>query len=351
MMDLLTSLLRFGLFGGENPIAVLPKPLSQEEWRDLFDLSREQAVTALLYDSLLRLPSEQHPPRSVLFHFTSMTQTIESDNRHREEALVHFASLMSKELSIPAVVVKGTSLSRLYPVPAHRECGDNDLYTGTNTERVNGLVESRGIAVERKDPRHSSFVFEKVTFECHNYLLYPSYGDSKSSFRDFSEQWNIVPMNGDGTIMRLVVEEAAFFLAKHMEHHAVFFHEPVRLRDLVDWCMLISSKEFDYARLNVIKKETDIDVFADLLTSYCCELFGLTAPCSVSALKDKGLAPSDFNSLFMQCLERHHLALVRVVRRSWKYLRYWRRYKALYGQSMFKRFYVKNLRVALRQHI
>ena len=147
-MKQLASLIGFGLWGAEPPVELLPA--SADEWQRLFDLSRRQAVTALLYDAILKLPKEHRPPRQVLFHFTSITQTIGHDNRRRADALAHFASLLQGELSLPTVVVKGSSLARLYPRPELRECGDNDLYTGTDTERIGALMETRGIAVDRK---------------------------------------------------------------------------------------------------------------------------------------------------------------------------------------------------------
>lgn len=337
-MKQLASLIGFGLWGVDPPAALLPA--SEEEWQRLFDLSRRQAVTALLYDAVLKLPKEQRPPRRVLFHFTSITQTIGHDNRCREEALMHFAALLQSELSLPAVVVKGSSLAGLYPKPLYRECGDNDLYTGSDTERIGALMEARGVAVDRKDPRHISFVYDGATFECHNYLLY----------HNDDIQWRFVPM-AEGNLLTLRSEQSAFFLAKHCEHHAVFFHNPVRLRSLVDWCLLTGSNEFDYAAFQAVKQGSDVDVFVDLMSCYCNSLFGVHLPYDAARLKAKGLEASDFDRLYLQCHERHKRAFVRVVRRSWKYLRYGRLYRAIYGQSMFRRFYLHNVGVALRQHI
>ena len=392
-MKQLASLIGFGLWGVEPPAALLPA--SEEEWQRLFDLSRRQAVTALLYDAVLKLPKEQRPPRRVLFHFTSITQTIGHDNRCREEALMHFAALLQSELSLPAVVVKGSSLAGLYPKPLYRECGDNDLYTGSDTERIGALMEARGVAVDRKDPRHISFVYDGATFECHNYLLYhnddivwetkplvlesdanvPSDATHPTLRAPLSERgW--LPHHDDyqqnektaaalsplgegspkagvcsGKLLTLRSEQSAFFLAKHCEHHAVFFHNPVRLRSLVDWCLLTGSSEFDYAAFQAVKQGSDVDVFADLMSCYCNSLFGVHLPYDAARLKAKGLEASDFDRLYLQCHERHKRAFVRVVRRSWKYLRYGRLYRAIYGQSMFRRFYLHNVGVALRQHI
>lgn len=343
MNTLLSQLLSFSLFGGANPVATLPQPLSEDEWQQLFDASRRQAVTALLYDAVLLLPKDQRPPRRVLFHFTSMSQTIERSNSQRQTALAHLAAMVLHHLALPLVVVKGSSLARHYPAPLHRECGDNDLYTGADTERLCALMESMHIAVNRNDRRHASFMFEGKSFECHNYLLY----------HDDDPQWDC---SGRFTVLdtplhALSAEHEAFFLAKHIEHHAVFFHEPVRLRDVVDWSILICSEGFDFDRLRHLAKATDVECFVELLTQYGASLFGDSILKTAGTYESRGLSNRDFERIYMECPQRHRWALVRVVRRAGKYLRFRRQYRVLYGQSMFRRFYLHNLWVAVEQRL
>ena len=336
---MLASLLQYGLFAD----APLPSglPLSESEWQALFDESRRQAVTALTYDAILMLPAEVRPSRKVLFRFYSLAQTIEDDNRRREKALDDFMELCRRKLDCVPTVVKGSSLACLYREPLHRECGDNDLLTGVDTERVGAMVEGMGIAVDRKDPRHISFMFEKTTFECHSYLLY----------HNDDPEWHSCRIANSETLQGLPAEESAFFLAKHCEHHAVFFHNPVRLRTLIDWCLLLGSKGFDFDAFDCMKRGTDVDVFADLMTLYCQQLFGVVLRDGLTTLQAKGLKADDFYNIYMLCPERHRRAVVRVARRSWKYLRYGRQYRAIYGRSMFRRFYLQNLRVAIGQHL
>lgn len=328
------QLIRFGLFGGPNPLEMEGEGCwPSERWQQLFEESRRQAVTALMYDALLKLPKEKRPSRGVLFHYMSMTQTIECDNRQRNKALEVFGEEIMKPLGLRTVVVKGSSMASYYPEPLHRECGDNDLLTGADTEALCSHLESRGVAIDRKDPRHAAFRYQDVDFEAHSYLLY----------HDDDPQWNPVPFLSH-TIRHLPAEEEAFFIAKHIEHHAVFFHKPVRLRDLVDWSMLLTSEGFDLGRLRELKKGSDVEQFAELMSLMCNELFGLKIDCR----PPEGLGTDDFDRLYMQCPERHTLAVVRVVRRGGKYLRYGHKYRAIYGQSMFRRFYFRNLYVAIR---
>ena len=346
------------------------------DWSQIYEYSRQQGVAALVYDGIVALPVEARPPRSVLFRFASFAETVERDNIRREKALCDFSRMLKERLGLATNVVKGSALAALYPQPLHRECGDNDLYTGQYTEAVAEMMEKEGAEINREDARDIAFVFEDTLFECHKTLLYhdddiewefqlPQAGclRANSQFSILNSQFSILPP-----------EQAAFFLAKHTEHHAVFFHEPVRLRDLVDWIMLIGSEGFDYERFCDIKRGTDVEVFADLMTLYCVDLFkgekglkGFTFNVlrfimpsmpsmpnlpnhnsSNQAIKQSG-NQAIFEQLYMHIPSRHRSVLVRVARRSWHYLRYWRQYRAIYGMSMFRRFYMQNLITAIHQ--
>lgn len=337
LLGLLPKLLAFGLLGGPSPLEGTDAVLTDSQWQKLFEESRRQGVVALLYDAILQLPQPLRPSRRVLFHFTTFVDTVEDDNRKREAALAGLSSLMT----MPPVVVKGSSMQRFYPVPSHRECGDNDLYTGLETEQVNRIVESMGETVDRSDPRHSSFYFGDIPFECHNYLLY----DKEEP------EWRIVDFqlsvdDSRQPFRTLADEDHAYFIAKHIEHHAVFFHTPVTLRSLVDWALLLCAPGFDYERLQELKKGSDVDVFADMLSQYCNSVFGTGLPYDARRLAELGLTPELFRGIYIKIPDRHRWALVRVSRRSGKYLRYRRAYKAIYGQSPFRRFYFHNVKVA-----
>ena len=328
----------YGLFGMPNPL--VERRLDDSDWQTLFQLSQDEAVSALLFDAVLLLPKEQRPPKQVLFHFASMADTIERENRRRSQTLLQWTALIYRELSLPTIVVKGSSMASYYPCPLHRECGDNDLLTGNDTESICTLLGQKGLEMDYKDPRHVATKYQGIPFELHRFLLY----------HNDDPVWTPVPFdNPEGLPLKhLPIEQEAFFIAKHIEHHAVFFHKPLLLRSLVDWSMLVTHPDFDYASLNELKKDSDVDMFADLLTFYCSQLFGLQGLPSFPRLVAGGLDAETFRHIYIECPDRHRLAVVRVFRRSAKYLRYGRKYKALYGQSMFRRFYRHNVIEAIK---
>ena len=292
----------------------------------------DQGITAITYD---RLCQAKDTPRPLLMHLASLTDGIERFNRRREAALLDFAAQVKEALGLDTVVVKGSSLARYYPVPLHRECGDNDIYFGPQAPRVDAWLRSLGIEVDNRDPRHSSFHWKNIAFENHAYLLYPLHPGDTS----LEPQWQTVRVGEN--ILFLTPPYEALFVAAHAEHHALFHNEAANQRQLLDWCYLLP--HLDYEAFNAIKR----DRFGDLLTQYCVATYGSTPPQGWQPLSPRAL--SHFPTLFLTPQPRHPLALVRVARRSWKYLRYGRTYREIYGESPFRRFYLRNITHAIHQ--
>ena len=314
-------------------------------WNELFRLAQWHGVTALMFEAVVKLPQVYRPSRKLLFHLSSVVDGIEKNNAHRHTMLQQLSALVCSQLGKPLVVVKGSSLARLYKEPLHRECGDNDVLTGDMTEAVCHLVEQQGVTVCRDNPRHYTFKLDGVLFECHNYLLY-NHDDP---------QWQSVPYvstNGDDSVpLRcLPLHQEAFFLAKHMEYSTTFFDSPIKIRSLIDWVLLMHEERFS-SNFCKLKSNTDVDIFADLLATYCIELFQLPQGYLNGYKSHKTVSTDDFERMYVIRHKRHRVALFRVMRRSWKYLRFSRQYRYIYGCSMFRRFYLHNVWVAMLQKL
>ncbi len=336
----LIEIIRLGLFEGTTPSATL----SQERWQSLYEEARAQGVVALLYQSVLSLPAKQRPPRPLLFHLASVASDIEKNMQQHHRVMMQFAEEVYRELGLPTVVVKGWSLARYYSKPYYRESGDNDVYFGDASRKVDALMRQRGIDVDDSDERHSAFLYEGVPFENHSYLMYPQV-DKTDGFVD--SEWETQEL--EGQVRTLVPEQLALFVAAHADHHAIYHNESLRLRDMVDWALLISRSGLDYRLFNQIKQPYDVGRFADLLTQYAVEVLGINPPEGWTPLSKECMTA--FPNIYFVAQPRSRLALSRVVRRSRKYIRYAGVYKEIYGETMFQRFYYKNVAHAVRQWI
>ena len=210
---MLTSLLKYSLFGG--PIPKIPDTF---DWNHFFVECRKEAVVALVYDALIQLPPNQQPPHEILFHFATITHTIEEDFQRFAQTTAEVQERFSDrhpECGLrPIPVVKGLRIAGLYPTPQHREFGDIDLLSGKYTDLLIDQLSEAGITVDLSDRRHPTFQLNGVNFEAHRYLFYKP--EENTFFDSIRER--------EGFTLEL----HAHFIAAHIERHAVFFDEGIK---------------------------------------------------------------------------------------------------------------------------
>lgn len=327
----LTDLLRYSLFQGSQPTDAIGT-----DWDALFEESKNEGVSALTLDAIGLLAKEERPSRERLLQWGSMTANIEESYNRNAQACRTLQQLFWQKYpecgERPIPVVKGLKTASSYPIPSHREFGDVDIYSANHTDKITSLMEGHGISVDNSDKRHTSFIYLGAHFEAHRYLFYNK--------EDNLRLEELIATEGG-----LDQETHALFVAAHMERHSVFFNEGMSIKDLVDWGMMI--RTINYERFSAIKKGFEVERFADLLTLYCCQLWGLTIPNGCPTMTPAHI--KTFHKMFVERSTRKHWAVARVFSRSMKYLRYNKFYKDLYGQSMFSRFYLANIQKALRQ--
>ena len=164
--QLLLAALRTALWG--NPLEVEPfAALSAEEWMALYKQSAAQGVLALVYDALQRLPKEVQPPRGVRLQWAVNVEQIEQRYAKQERAITDLAAFYA-EHDLTMMLLKGYGLSRNYPVPNHRPCGDADIWLyGHQEEADEWLRTERGVQIDEEKHHHTVFTFEGVMVENH----------------------------------------------------------------------------------------------------------------------------------------------------------------------------------------
>lgn len=161
----LLQLLAAGLRGEPHP--VLPGTVPPETWLEVFRLSAAQGVLALAYDALRRLPAAQQPPRELMLRWAVNTDRIERQFAHRQRALEDLAAFYASH-GIRLMLLKGAGLAALYPVPAHRPCGDIDIWLYGRQREADRLVrEELRIAVSNDVHHHTIFSYKGVMIENH----------------------------------------------------------------------------------------------------------------------------------------------------------------------------------------
>lgn len=90
--------------------------------------------------------------------------------RRQQEKTAKMAAAFA-ENGIRMLVLKGLGLSRDYPVPAHRECGDIDIYLFGASDEGDRLLLQMGAQPYFDVPKHSSHTWDGILIENHRTIL------------------------------------------------------------------------------------------------------------------------------------------------------------------------------------
>ena len=117
----------------------MQKTPTRDDWDLLFRMSCVQALIGINYEGIRRLPPEQLPPRDILDRWEQMAGKVASFYHLHEERVADLERILER-LELHACILKGTSLSHLYPLPEARMCGDIDIWVeGTHDSILKAL--------------------------------------------------------------------------------------------------------------------------------------------------------------------------------------------------------------------
>lgn len=276
--DILVHLIRIAL-GAEKP-DVIPEEVN---WKEVFDLSYAQGVAAIACDGFQALYEGRGEDDIVTALDLEENEMIKYDwyatqirNEQQYEmqwvAATELSGLFSKN-GIDTISLKGFSIARHYPIPAHRYSCDFDcfLLPSDNDERFDAhdlgdaLVERMGISVNRDFYKNSTFYYHNLMVENHRFCT-PVRGDRR--MKRFEQCLQRYLMSGYQKIddSGLSVPDSLFLLLFVTEHaYAHFLHEGLQLKHFLDWIVL--KKDFaadvDWAAYHEICDRFGFRLFAD----------------------------------------------------------------------------------------
>ena len=227
-------------------------------WKNLYKISKQQAVTAIVFEKLSEAidnqPSFPKPSREIILKWYTHSLSIEKKMksiRHRSEVFAH----IMLENGLKTLVLKGIAISGYYPNPLHREFGDLDCYLYEQTdknilwkhayEKGNVVAEKALAVVHRGHYKHSHITYQKLTIENHQFCL-PIRGSKKTKelerhLRTILERQ--MPMENYPKETNLLYPPADFnalFLIAHAMNH--FLYESIKMRHVLDWALFIKAE-------------------------------------------------------------------------------------------------------------
>ncbi len=282
--DMLFSLLRLSLNAGKNNeehYSSTDVGTVEKDWEQLFKLSVRQGVLLLTYGGLQCLPIQLQPPHSLKLRWC--VNVVKGNERyHHYKSVIDKLSSFLSENNISPLIIKGITISELYPVPYFRESGDIDIYLSGKTEQADDLISSLAIKKEKGIPKHSTFILEGVPIENHytffdtvlrfkrEELLYQKMENMLSSM--FSD--NIYQPIKSGNIYQLHPQAAALYFIGHTFRH--FCCVDMNIRQMCDWTMFFGKykKDINAELLSSQISELGLGKFVCHINSFCSSHLG-----------------------------------------------------------------------------
>lgn len=203
----------------------------------------------------------------------------------------------SLPVTVPYVVLKGTSAAQYYPYPKFRAMGDIDIITKRDDYDCacgqlidDGFVETTGLA-EKERGRHRSFVKNKIIVEVHAFF-------SSMNDVDKAEYFDSLIINNinDSHVLPDMIN--GLVLIEHINQH---MEEGLGLRQIIDWMMFVDKclPDEKWMEFNEYARKAGLESLAIVVTRMCELYLGLSEHewCSSA---DEGLC-SELMSYILEC--------------------------------------------------
>lgn len=278
-------------------------------WVDVYRISAEQGVLALVWDAVVRLSREgvisaqQMPEKALKLEWALRAKKIKSRYHKQREAAELLAEAFAAK-GISTNVLKGLAISGYYPVPELRECGDLDCFLASSAngsyaccyDEGNEIAVTLGAEVKKEFYKHSHIHYRGLMVENHAFCTaVRGSKERKALERHLQHLLSTQPSTPiEGTrLLRPCPDFNALFLTAHGFGH--FLTEGIKLRHILDWAVLIDAEQdnIDWKSFYEWCDRLHYTKFVDALTAISIEYFGLTVSNPMihtqSALRDKVL--------------------------------------------------------------
>lgn len=266
--DQVLALLRSALWGEARFPYQAPQ---EEEWKDIIQELKNQAVQYLVIDLLIR-----ERPEKADAYFASTAK-----NMMRLCNLLDVQQELCRQLleaGIPCVVAKGAAAAVYYPQPSNRLIGDIDLLVKPEDfEHACQLVSQNADLLGETD-RHTEYRKNNVTVELHR--SFSTLPDPQK--RELSDRQLFEAIDGAETAQMDNYSFQCLPQVEHglvlLEHISIHLEEGLGLRQILDW-MMFAGKVLDdriwYDEFAPLLRELGLETLAITVTRMCQMYLGL----------------------------------------------------------------------------
>ena len=242
--DLFLSLLRCALWGSELDVDVAN--FSRKDLGSVVKMAKSQTVLGLIAHELMTrnefadlLGSESRERLTMMVQENFFTY-------QRLNAVLLTIVLELRKHGIDPVLLKGQGISKYYPIPELRQCGDIDIYVGQEKfEKACDVIGAMSTPEDHQGDipslKHYHTRIGHAFIEIHRYtdVYWPKrYDRVYQKISDAGMHSNLVPLDFvDAEVTTPSVDFNVFFIFNHLWHH--FIADGVGLRQLCDWVRLL----------------------------------------------------------------------------------------------------------------
>ena len=234
-------------------------PSDFRDWASVMKIARSQAVTGLVGDVLLTSPDILS---TVPAPIQQKLQDIPLNNMAMHTMLNNTLIMVTttlREHGIESVLLKGQGVSRYYPVPELRQCGDIDLYVGEDMyepayEALKDVVSEIDEKSVLPEGKHFHAKVGSVLLEIHRFADNVPQKKMNRLYQELSRTGltdNTVKMDFGGVLIDTPADSFnVFYLFHHLWHH--FITEGVGFRQITDIACFLHSRygnlDLDYLK-------------------------------------------------------------------------------------------------------
>ena len=204
------------------------------DWDELMDLSSSHGVLAWVWEGICKLPIEQQPPRQQRISWGLSAQEIQKQYYLHREKLLEMLKVCDAN-GMKLLLLKGISLSFLYPKPYLRQSRDIDIYLFNDCERGNELLFDGEVELRGKH-----YIYNKNGIQIENHIQFYS---NLSPFHEKIEKY-LESVIGDSYKTEdgyyvMPQESLVIYLLLHSLIHLCHPTDPIRIQNIVDFGMVL----------------------------------------------------------------------------------------------------------------
>lgn len=253
----------------------ISESFSEEEWQRCFDMALAQNVLAMTFPVMTSLPKEMRPSFVLWSKWMAYAQNITKQSDYKREVVKKIGSWLAED-GLTTTLIKGFSLSVLYPQPVLREFSDIDIFSGENYAAVNACFAKHGVKVDRVDGHHAYLKVDGISvehhFAFHNTKVKRGLESPEEALQSLAvKDWQPTSIKG---ICFPCPAFTALFVGWHAYEH--FMQEKIQLRHVIDWVLAIRAlTPSDAVAVRLALDNTTWSRFVDTMTSIAIHQLGL----------------------------------------------------------------------------